>query len=243
MKKQILLMLGCVLMTSSSQAELKCPAIFGDHMVLQQGAASVWGWAKTGKTIKVSLGGQTGSAIMDSDGKWKVSLSPLKAGGPFDLTVTGDGSLTFSDVLVGDVWLGSGQSNMEFLLDRSGDAAAEIAKADFPQIRLFTVDHASSSVLKEDVKGAWRVCSPGTAKDFSAVAYYFGKGLHQNIKEPIGLIASSWGGSPRKIGCPVQHWIVNRILPSSCKIGTGTRTEPRPGPRAFHMNSKYPISV
>ena len=189
-------------MTSSSKAELKCPAIFGEHMVLQQGTTSIWGWAKAGKTINVSIAGQNASALVGSDGKWKVSLAGLKAGGPFELSVSGDGALTYSDVLVGDVWLGSGQSNMEFLLNNSREALGEISKADFPQIRLFAVDHASSLVLKEDVKGAWKVCSPETAKDFSAVAYYFGKGLYQNLKKPIGLITASWGGSPAEDWVP-----------------------------------------
>ncbi|HEY5038079.1 MAG TPA: sialate O-acetylesterase, partial [bacterium] len=189
-------------MASPSSAELRLPAIFGDHMVLQQGTASVWGWAQAGKTVTVSLAGQEVSATVGSDGKWKVALPPLKAGGPFELSVSGDGSVTLSDVLVGDVWIGSGQSNMELPLNRTSDADTEISQANFPQVRLFTVDHASSIAPKEDIKGTWKVCAPESAKDFSAVAYYFGKGLHQNLKVPIGLIASSWGGSPAEDWVP-----------------------------------------
>ena len=193
-------------MASSSNAELRLPTIFEDHMVLQQGTASVWGWAGAGKTITVSLAGQTASAMVGSDGKWKASLTKLKPGGPFELSVSGDGSITLTDVLVGDVWLGSGQSNMEFLLHQARDADAEIAQANFPQIRLFTVDHASSIAPKDDVKGSWKVCTPDSAKDFSAVAYYFGKGLHENLKIPMGLIASSWGGSP------AEDWVPRSAL-------------------------------
>jgi sialate O-acetylesterase len=206
MKKIVLFLLGCSLAVSSAKAELRLPALFGDHMVLQRGTATVCGWAQAGKNLKISLSGRSISATVGADGKWKASLTKLKAGGPFELVVSGDGAVTFSDVLVGDVWLGSGQSNMELALNRTNDADAEANRADFPQIRLFTVEHASSGALREDVKGSWKVCSPGSVKDFSAVAYYFGKDLHQDLKIPVGMIASSWGGTP------VEDWIPRPAL-------------------------------
>lgn len=202
MKKFIPFFVACLLTASTSLAELRLPAIFGDHMVLQQGAASVWGWAAPGKTLTVALAGQTATAVAGAGGKWKASLKALKAGGPFELSVLGDGSVKFTDVLIGDVWVGSGQSNMEFLLNRSHDASAEIPKAEFPQMRLFTLEKASNSSPKDDMKGTWKVCSAATAGDFSAVAYYFGKGIHQSLKIPVGVIADAWGGTPAEVWVP-----------------------------------------
>ncbi len=222
MKKRILLFLGALLTASMAQADLKLPAIFGDHMVLQRGTASVWGWAGTGKAVTASIAGQEASAAAGSDGKWKVSFEALPAGGPYDLVVSGDGAVTFSDVLVGDVWLGSGQSNMQFALRQERSADSEIPKADFPQIRLFTVGLASSTVAKEDVQGSWKLCSPSTAGDFSAVAYYFGKGLNQSLKIPIGLIASSWGGSPAEDWVPPERFgPATGFRPASRGLGQG----------------------
>jgi sialate O-acetylesterase len=202
MKKRFLLMVGVMLTASLAQAELKLPAIIGDHMVLEQGSASVWGWAAAGKTITVSIAGQEASGVAGPDGKWKATFDALAAGGPNDLVVSGDGSVTFADVLVGDVWIGSGQSNMELALKQEKSADSEIPKADLPQIRLFTVEHASSTTPQGDVKGTWKVCSPTTAPDFSAVAYYFGKGIQQTLKQPVGLIMDCWGGSPAEDWVP-----------------------------------------
>lgn len=201
MKKILLILLGLTALAAQAKAEIRLPAILGDHMVLQQDGPALWGWAEAGKTITASLAGQKASATVGTDGKWKLAFPAIKAGGPYNLVLSGDGSVTISDVLVGDVWVGSGQSNMEFLLKNSKEADAEIAKADYPQIRLFTVDHASTGVPQEDVKGSWKVCSPSTAGDFSAVAYYYGKGLHQSLKIPMGLVADSWGGTP------AEDWI------------------------------------
>jgi sialate O-acetylesterase len=202
MNKRILLALTALMLSSTSRADLRLPGIFGDHMVLQQGAASVWGWAAPGKTITVSLSDQKASAKAGADGKWKASLLALKAGGPFEMAVTGDGSVTLSDVLVGDVWLGSGQSNMEFPLSRSLDASTEITKADYPRMRLFTLDKASHSAPKDDVKGTWKVCSSSIAGEFSAVAYYFGRDIHRSLKVPVGVVAAAWGGTPAEVWVP-----------------------------------------
>src|SRR5580698_7001868 len=130
MNKRILIILGAMMTASLAQAELKLPAIIGDHMVLEQGSASVWGWAAAGKTITVSIAGQEASGVAGPDGKWKATFDALAAGGPNELGVSGDGSVTFADVLVGDVWIGSGQSNMELALKQEKSADSEIPKAD-----------------------------------------------------------------------------------------------------------------
>ena len=186
----------------AAQAEIKLPAIFGDHMVLQQGTPSVWGKAKAGKTLTLLLGSQSAKAKVGKDGKWKATFTSVEAGGPFDLAVSGDGSVTLTDVLVGDVWLGSGQSNMEFPMRRTHDAAVEIPKADIPQLRLFNVEHVTAATASDDLKGKWSVCTPASVKEFSAVAYHLGKNVQEAIKIPVGLVVSCWGGTSGECWVP-----------------------------------------
>gem|GEM_PF-861484 len=198
MKTRILFSLFILFVGAAQvEAKLKLPAVISDHMVLQEKTPlSIWGWADAGQTVTVSLAGKTASTAADADGKWKASLPALKAGGPYELVVAADEAVTLQDVLVGEVWIGSGQSNMEFALKATHDADKEIPSANYPKMRLFTVERAAASSPKEDLTGSWKVCSPSTAGDFSAVAYHFGKGIHQALKVPVGLIASDWGGTP-----------------------------------------------
>ncbi|HVZ81122.1 MAG TPA: CIA30 family protein [bacterium] len=193
--KKLFLFLAVILAASAAEAKLKLPAIFGDHMVLQRGKSAVFGWADPGQKVTVSIAGKKAAGKADAEGKFRVPLALGQAGGPYALVVTSDESVTLTDVLVGDVWMGSGQSNMEFATKASSDASTEIPKADFPKIRLFTVEKTASFTPVSDVKGSWQVCSPGTVGDFSAVAYHFGKELHEALKVPVGLVAASWGGT------------------------------------------------
>ena len=201
-KRSLLLVLTALFLSSSVEAKLKLPAIIGDHMVLQSGKAVIWGWAEAGKTITVTLAGKKAQAAVDADGKWKVSLPLLKAGGPFEMVVEGDEAVTLSDVLVGDVWVGSGQSNMEFAMKTTHDADKEIPAADFPKIRLFKIDHQTSSAPMADVPGSWVLCTPASVPDFSAVAYHFGKEIHQALKIPVGLVETCWGGTAAEAWTP-----------------------------------------
>jgi len=189
------LLLGGVLFPA--EAEVRLPAIFGDHMVLQRDAPlTVWGWADPGELVRVSLKADHVKTRADGEGAWRVTLPEQRAGGPFDLHIwAGDGSLVVGDVLIGEVWIASGQSNMEWPVRAANDAEAEIAAADHPRIRLFSVKHAISFEPLDDVEGSWQVCSPATVAPFSAVAYYFGRRLHTELDVPIGLINSSWGGT------------------------------------------------
>jgi sialate O-acetylesterase len=196
MKHRILPILFSVLAcAASSRAEIKLPAVIGDHMVLQRGNPRVFGQAAPGKTIRVTLAGVKATATADEAGKWKAVLGAVPSGGPYKLVISGDGAVTVKDVLVGDVWLGSGQSNMEFTLARTHDAAARLPKADDPSMRLFTVKQATSAAPADDLQGSWKVCTPDAAKDFSAVAYHFGREMRQALKVPVGLIVSAWGGT------------------------------------------------
>ncbi len=179
-------------------ADVKLPALFGNHMVVQRDAAiSIWGTAAPGEPVRAALGPHVSTAKAGADGRWSVALPPLPAGGPHTLVVEGTGSrLEFADVLAGDVWICSGQSNMEWPLGASRDAETEVAAAGVPKIRLFTVEKAIASEPLADLGGRWSVASPETAKAFSAVGYFFGRDLHAAIGVPIGLVHSSWGGTP-----------------------------------------------
>jgi len=188
----------CCLAALPALAEVKLPAVLGDNMVLQQGMkVPVWGTADPGEEVTVTCHGQRVSGKADAQGKWMVHLEPLTANTEgTDLTVAGQDTITLRNVLVGEVWVGSGQSNMEFPVAASRDAEPEIAAANYPSIRLFTVEKAVADRPLDDCKGAWAPCSPQTVGDFSAVAYFFGRELHRRLGVPVGLIDSSWGGTP-----------------------------------------------
>ena len=178
-------------------ADVKTAAIIGDNMVLQQGIpAPLWGTAEPGEAVTVTFQEQKKTATADKDGNWKVSLDALKAGGPYEMTIAGKNTLAIKNILVGEVWVCSGQSNMEFGLNSAMNSKEEIAKADFPKIRLFTVQKAIAVEPRKDVIGKWVECSPATAGGFSAVGYFFGRDLHQALNVPVGLIHTSWGGTP-----------------------------------------------
>ena len=181
---------------SASAAEVKLPALIGSHMVLQRDAkVPIWGWATAGGKVTVSFAGQTKTATTDREGKWCVTLDPLPAGGPHQMTVAGSKALTLSDVLVGDVWVCSGQSNMAMPVSAAQNAEAEIGAARFPKIRLFTTTRAAFPDPQTDCEGSWVLCTPETVKTFSAAAYFFGKSLHEALRIPTGLLCSCVGGS------------------------------------------------
>ncbi len=194
---------------SGPQAAPIAPAaLFSDHMVLQNGmTVPVWGMADPGEKVTVKIAGQTKSATADATGKWMVKLEKLKSGGPFTMTIAGgkgSAPLTINDVLVGEVWLGSGQSNMVFNVSNNGhrpygllDEKQEIAAANYPQVRMFTVADTKSLTPQTDVKGEWKVCSPSTVADFSAIGYLFARDLNQALKVPVGVILSAYGATPR----------------------------------------------
>jgi hypothetical protein len=195
---RILALLGIssIAAIGTSHADVRLPAVFPPHMVLQQQAAlPVWGWEEPGEEVVVSIGGQSKHTEAGRDGKWKVELGTLKAGDTLALTVKGKNTLRIDDVLVGEVWLCSGQSNMEMVVNNARDAEQETAAAQFPQIRVFRVDRKTSLSPEADCIGRWEVCSPETAGKFSAMAYFFGRELHQKLKVPIGLMVAAWSGS------------------------------------------------
>lgn len=200
-----LVLVVCCYLASLTYADVRLPAVFGDHMVLQQKkTVFIWGWAEPGEKVRVKGSWQWfgASAKADEDGKWKVRIQTPKAGGPVTLTIRGDNDIVLNDILIGEVWVCSGQSNMEMGMTMVDNPAEEIAKADYPDIRLFDVARAVSNVPLQDVEGNWVKCSPDTAANhgawggFSACAYYFGRKLHKELNVPIGLITTNWGGTP-----------------------------------------------
>jgi sialate O-acetylesterase len=186
------------------RADVKLPAIFGDHMVVQRGVKiPVWGTADAGETVKVTaLAGQVQSATADEHGKWRVELPPIESKEPIAITVVGKNSIVLNDVLVGEVWLCSGQSNMGFQLQRADNAGQALKAADRPTVRLFKVGRAIKQQPQADLGGKWVVCSPETAKTFSAVGYFFGAELQEKLNVPVGLIESDWGGTRAEAWTP-----------------------------------------
>ncbi|HEY0075273.1 MAG TPA: sialate O-acetylesterase [Abditibacteriaceae bacterium] len=170
--------------------------LFSDNVVLQRGVkAPIWGWAAPGQKITVALAGDIYETTAGADGKWMLRIKPLTAGGPYQMQVSGPQTATLNNVMAGDVWICSGQSNMQWSVSASDNPQQEIANANYPQIRLFTVPNVTAVEPQELVKGSWQVASPQTIAGFSAVAYYFGRELHQKLQIPIGLINTSWGGT------------------------------------------------
>ena len=171
--------------------------LFTDNMVLQQKQdIPIWGTAEPDGEVVVKLNQQQKTTIVDDNGKWKVSLSPVPAGGPYELVISGEETHTIKNVMVGEVWVCSGQSNMEFYLINSKNGEADVAASDYPQIRLFSVKIRVSQTPQDQLEdGKWLPCSPVSSQCFSAVAYFFGRALHEKLKVPIGLINTSWGGT------------------------------------------------
>ena len=178
-------------------ADASLPALLADHMVIQHGLpVHIWGMAAPHEAVTVTFRSEMKSATADDDGRWSVYLSPGEAGGPFDLKVKATNTIVLSDILVGDVWVASGQSNMEFPMSELANAQTEIAAAEYPKIRFFLVKHKPADYPLEDVESkGWAACTPETAADSSAVAYFFARHLQQKLGVPIGVIESYWGGT------------------------------------------------
>ena len=195
---------ACRLASDTVEADVRLPAVISNHMVLQQESdVPLWGWAPPGQ--KVSVVGNWApedsvTAEANEVGKWMVRLSTPKAGGPYDITIKGAKTKILHDVMIGEVWLCSGQSNMKMTLGKlatvgSSRTERDIVRADFPRIRQFSVGKQAAVAPVEDCEGEWLVCSPQTAGEFTAAGFYFGRELRQELNVPIGLILSAWGGT------------------------------------------------
>jgi sialate O-acetylesterase len=225
MKTRILIATLCaVLSNAGARAEVKPNPLFSDHMVLQNGmTVPVWGTADAGEKVTVKFAGQTKIATADADGKWMVKLTKLAANAakPLTMTIAGKAGapITISDVLVGEVWLGSGQSNMVFNVSNTGhrpygllDEKLEIAAANYPQVRMFTVADTKSLTPLTEAKGEWKVCSPETVADFSAIGYLFARDLNQALKQPVGIILAAYGTSTAEAWVPREELAADATL-------------------------------
>jgi sialate O-acetylesterase len=214
MQKLLSALVSCLFLlpSAAASAEVKPSPLFSDHVVLQRGmAVPVWGTADPGETIKVTLNGHSRSTRAGADGKWLVRLRKLKAGGPYELQIQGKNSITIHDVLVGEVWLASGQSNMVFTVSKKAapfagmlDEDKEIAAANYPTIRMFTVKTLKSFAPQDNLGGEWEVCSPQTVPGFSAVGYLFARDLQQQLHVPVGILTVAYGASTAESWLPRQ---------------------------------------
>ena len=207
-KKNLWTTLLLMLFAGSLTAQVKLSPIFNNNMVLQQGMEiPVWGWASPGEKITVTIDKAVVSARTNKEGKWALKLPAMNYGGPFKMTVKGKNLQTFENIMIGEVWICSGQSNMEFYLVNSKNGDAEVAASDYPQIRLFTVKKRISQTPQDQLEDAeWLPCSPTTSPHFSAVGYFFARALYEKLKVPIGLINSSWGGTI------AETWTSNEMI-------------------------------
>lgn len=219
------------LFAAGAWADVGLPALFGEHMVVQRDLpVHVWGTAEPGEAVDVEFRGQSVSTTAAPNGRWEVYLDPGTAGGPFGLVVEGNDRIEIADVHVGEVWVGSGQSNMVWPLQRSRDAEQEIAAAQFPEIRYFKVALNTSDTRLDDVEGQWQAVSPETAGEFSGVGYFFARHLHERLGVPIGVIQSAWGGTP------AESWTSARTMaeePALEKMSAEFAAEAEAGERVY----------
>ncbi len=196
-----------------TDADVKVPALFSDHMVLQQGMdAPVWGTADAGEDVTVSIADQKVTARADDAGKWKVRLKPVKTSEPAELTIEGKNKISIKDVIAGEVWVASGQSNMEWSAGQGSISAADVSSANYPNIRVFTVKKATKLEPTTELAGNWVVCTPQTVNSFTAVGYFFGRELHAALKVPVGIIHTSWGGTP------AEAWTTREALQNNSQL-------------------------
>jgi sialate O-acetylesterase len=209
---------GCLV--SSASASVAMPDLFGDHAVLQRSkSVPVWGHAEPGENVRVSVAGKSASAQAGSNGRWQVILDLSDAGkGPFQLVAEGPSNrVEAKDVLIGEVWVCSGQSNMDWSVSRTVHAADTIAQSHNEQLRVFEPKHILSDQPLDEVHGAWLISAPDVAGRFPAVGYFFGKDVQQALKVPVGLLSTSWGGTPS------EAWTSQEALDSDPDLKTGSR--------------------
>ncbi|RYG28155.1 MAG: hypothetical protein EOO01_40225, partial [Chitinophagaceae bacterium] len=205
MKGSFFISVFIVIFSLTVSADVKLPSLFSDNMVLQRDQAiPVWGWAAPGEKITVQINEETKKVTAGKDGKWMIKLPAMKAGGPFQLVVTAKNTITIKNVLIGEVWLCSGQSNMEMPIEGWGkinNYEQEIKDAKYPLIRQFNVSKSINANPQDEVKGDWMICEPANAGNFIATGYFFARELAKKLNVPVGIINCSWGGSM------VETWI------------------------------------
>jgi len=193
--------------TSQPAEKITMPGIFSNNMVIQQGAPiKIWGEATPGCIVAVTLGRNNGKARADANGRWELDLPEMNAGGPFELCIAGADTIRYENVMIGEVWICSGQSNMEWPVKLAENGLKEIKQANNPAIRLLTVEKSVSLLPSDSLRtDSWAVCSPEAITGFSAVGYFFGRELNEHLNVPVGLIHVSWGGTPAEAWTPASY--------------------------------------
>ncbi|WP_031527194.1 sialate O-acetylesterase [Dyadobacter crusticola] len=219
-----LLFLVLLFTSQAAFCQLKLARLFSDHVVLQrQKPIPVWGWSKPGEKVKVTLAGQSLEGKADNSGKWQVSFKPIEAGGPHTMQVTGkSGNVVVNDILIGEVWLCSGQSNMEWPVSAAKNYEAEKKDAEYPQIRHFRVDHQVSMQPEKDLNaGEWKIATSEAVGAFSAIGFFFAREINQKLNIPVGILHSSWGGSQ------IEGWISKEAMLEDEELKNYVATMPK----------------
>ena len=216
MKKDCLFFLFTCVFAITAQAEVRLPAIIGNHMVLQQKSdVKLWGWCDPSEKIKVNLSSDTTNynTIGTADGKWLLTIKTPSNGGPYTLTITGSNKIVLDDVLIGETWVCSGQSNMEMNYNWGiKEYTQDVENSENKRIRFFHIPRLTAMFPQDDTKGSWVVCTPEELKHFSLVGYFFGKKLQENLNVPVGLIESDWGGTPAEVWTSKEAIDANTVL-------------------------------
>lgn len=228
---RIILFVILIADVSAAKANVILPSLFSDHMVLQQNTTvTIWGWAKALEEVKITVSWNTAKEykkVTDVTSHWSFNIETPKAGGPYQITIQGYNTIVIDDVLIGEVWLGSGQSNMEWTPAMKIDGGEdEKLKANYPQLRFFTVLPWADPTPQKYVAGKWVVCTPESMYYFSALMYFFGREIHSKVNAPVGLICSAWGGSPAEAWMPESIFESDNILKASANSLTPVRWSP-----------------
>jgi len=203
------------ILSTALSANIRLPSVISSHMVLQQrSAVTIWGWCDVDEKIKLKTSWDTTTYIAtgSTSAKWEMKINTPASGGPYQVTIEGNNKIILDDVLIGEVWIGSGQSNMEMSMGWGLPYKDEAASATDKSIRFFNIPRTTSGYPQDDVKAEWVVCNPEDMKKFSAVAYFFGKSLRENLNVPVGLIESAWGGTPAEAWTPVDAIDNNSVV-------------------------------
>jgi sialate O-acetylesterase len=202
---RLLFLMVLLIPGNSALAGITLPSVFSDNMVLQQNSeATIWGWGNAGELVKIVAGWNSADTITvkaDNSARWETSLKTVDAGGPYSIQILGSSAVELKNVMLGEVWICSGQSNMEWSVIMGIDNGEEEAsKADHPGIRIFHIPKKGAEYPQQDCDASWKVCSPETMRTTSAVGYFFARELHKNLNVPVGIIVSAWGGTPAEYG-------------------------------------------